>query len=659
MPAPKRPTRAKAKYLRNPTTKKPKPKKEFTAATSRQVLTTGTIPEIKRIQPPVTALEADDLDIAKHYSRYTDAHVQSAIAFIRRSGVAHFLTGLHVAVKAARGPASNRGRKEQIPFLAILVAMWMLATDRQAMRLTNIRDLLFLQITPYARRELLGITYPDRPQRPEDQPRNDKISDENRRWDDASLVTISRTFRRMLFSIDPSIHPKGRCMPWSELLQRSRPLTLREQQDAQARLDWVCNRMLETAFKTLPRRIRRKYKGSACIDATPMRLYSRGIGKNEEDCSSDPDGGFYGREGDHTEPGDLKEAFWAFDVHLVIAVDCHHGNKQYLPALPLAMTLDRPGMDPAGAARRMFAYIEAAEYPRRWLAGDLLYTDQKPEKFQTPARSIGYRPVLGYGPKHHGRQGAHPSGAHMVEGGWYCPAMPDHLVNATVNRRSKEPEVKTTHEEWLQAIEDRNQYAMRVKQKARPDGSGERLGCPAHGPHPTAACPLKPNSMNTRPTRQTDGTVQDIRLEINPSDIRTGDALPQVCSQETVTLEAPAEDNFARYRQELPYGSPQHLNTYVRLRQAQEGFHGFAKKHAARAFANPEDRLVRGKAAQSIFAAFLLAAASVEKVRNFLAYAEDEGGERWVEREPLVLALRTPPGDEAPDPPPDELPAAA
>jgi hypothetical protein len=70
---------------------------------------------------------------------------------------------------------------------------------------------------------------------------------------------------------------------------------------------------------------------------------------------------------------------------------------------------------------------------------------------------------------------------------------------------------------------------------------------------------------------------------------------------------------------------------------------------------------VRGKAAQTVFAALLLAAASVEKVRDFLGNAETDpqSGVRWVEREPLIAALRTPPGDENPDPPPEELPAAA
>ena len=414
--------------------------------------------------------------------------------------------------------------------------------------------------------------------------------------------------------------------------------------------------------RCIPRRIRRKYKGSACIDATPMRLSSTGRGVTHPECSADPDGGYYRRGGDHTETSGSGTSFFALDVSLLVAVDCHHGLKQYLPAIPLAMTLDRPGVDPAGAARRIFAYVEKAGYPVRWLAGDLLYTDQKPEKFQTAAREIGYRPVLGYGPKHHGRQGTHKTGATMVEGNWYCPHMTDPLVHATADRRKENKGERITHDEWQQRIDQRATYALRAKETRREDGS-QRFGCPASGANPTAACSHKPKSEVNRPTKQPDGTVIDARPTINPG-TTIGDALPSVCAQDTITIRPGDKETFDRYWQELAYGSVQHTTTYVRLRQAQEGVHGFAKSQVSQALENPQQRLVRGKAAQSLFAAFLLAAASVAKIRTFLHTAEtDPAGDRWVEREPLTSALRTPPGDKSPDadpdPPPDELLDAA
>ncbi|MGK2931662.1 MAG: hypothetical protein ACSLFD_02625 [Solirubrobacterales bacterium] len=391
-----------------------------------------------------------------------------------------------------------------------------------------------------------------------------------------------------------------------------------------------------------------------------MPLFARGRGKDNTECSSDPDGGFYGRQNDHTEPGEITKAMWALDISLVVAVDCHHGKRQYLPTVPIGMAVDRPGMDPAGAARRIFGYLQAANYKMNWLAGDLLYTDQKPDKFQTPAREVGYKPVLGYGPKHHGRQGAHHTGMHMIEGSWFCPATPEDLVEATVNRRSKDPRKKTTHEQWKKDMDARSVFLMRSKEKPTDDGK-ERLGCPASGANPLVACSHKPKSMLPRPTKQPDGKVVDVRITVNPTDIPTGDALPHVCAQDTLTVHRSENDESAdRYRQELRFGTLQHSTVYVRLRQAQEGLHGFAKKQAAKALDDPDARRVRGRAAQSLFAALLLAAASVAKIRTFLHTAEtDSNGDRWVKRDDLVTALRTPPGDAAPDPPPKEEPAVA
>lgn len=494
------------------------------------------------------------------------------------------------------------------------------------------------------------------------------MTEADRNWDEASERTVARTFARMLTAIDPSVLPKNRNIEWAELEKQKRFLTVAQQQLRQARLDWVCNRLLETAFRCLPRKVRRKYRGSGCIDATPMPLYSVMRGKDNAFCSSDPDGGVYGHTGDHAEPDVLSRGvFWALEIHLIVAVDCSPGDRQWLPALPLCMTTDRPGFDPSGAARRMFAYLaQVRDLPRKWLAGDLLYTDQKPGKFQDPAREVGYKPVLGYGPKHHGKQGTHRTGFDMVEGAATCPAMPEHLVNATVLRRSKGSDGRPLHEHevWIGDIKSRDDYLMRTHGKEH-DGK-QRLACPAAGNNPTARCPLKPRSMEERKTRQPNGKVVDARLTINPTEHFSdadGKPLLDVCAQDTITVDynEGGDESFNRYRQELRFGTAEHQTTYVRLRQSQEGLHGFAKKHAAQALDNPDARLVRGKAAQTLFAALLLAASSVAKIRTFLRTAETspQTGNRWVLRESLDAALRTPPGDEAPDPPPGELPAAA
>ncbi|WP_281270269.1 hypothetical protein [Geodermatophilus normandii] len=41
----------------------------------------------------------------------------------------------------------------------------------------------------------------------------------------------------------------------------------------------------------MPRRIRRQYRGSACIDATPLKRPATGLASGSPIASADPDGG--------------------------------------------------------------------------------------------------------------------------------------------------------------------------------------------------------------------------------------------------------------------------------------------------------------------------------------------------------------------------------
>lgn len=61
----------------------------------------------------------------------------------------------------------------------------------------------------------------------------------------------------------------------------------------------MANSLLELSFKVLPREVRRKWKGSVAIDATPVAAYAQGTKKRSDWASTDPDAGWYIREGNH------------------------------------------------------------------------------------------------------------------------------------------------------------------------------------------------------------------------------------------------------------------------------------------------------------------------------------------------------------------------
>ena len=129
-------------------------------------------------------------------------------------------------------------------------------------------------------------------------------------------------------------------------------------------------------------------------------------------------------------------------------------------------------------------------------------------------------------------------------------------------------------------------------------------GCPAPPPasHPGLICPLRQASRSPR-----DGRAKVLQPPPEP---------PRICTQTAITI---APDTGARYRQDLPYGSPAWHKSYATLRNTIEGLNGLIKDPAHEALAQPARRRVRGIAAQSIFTALLLMAANIRKIRAWRA----------------------------------------
>ena len=192
---------------------------------------------------------------------------------------------------------------------------------------------------------------------------------------------------------------------------------------------------------------------------------------------------------------------------------------------------------------------------------------------------------------------ANTGGVILAEGTWYCPALPEPLITATTSLRDQ----AIGRELYGQQITAR--AACQLKRKDGPDADGyQRLSCPATGTRPGLICPLRQASRSPR-----DGRAKVLQPPPEP---------PKICTQTAITI---APDIGARYRQDLPYGSPAWHKTYATLRNTIEGLNGYAKDPAHEALAQPGRRRVRGIAAQSIFTALLLTAANIRKIRAWRA----------------------------------------
>jgi hypothetical protein len=512
----------------------------------------------------------------------SDDTVAFAAELIDRSGKAPVIEG---------ALAHATGRPRPLPVRAVLAALVCLALDDRPLFLTEVTRLLFCQLSRTSRR-LLGVPGTASGER-------------------AFLAAYRRVrycFGAICSVMDPSPLPKNRRLTEQDLTARTRKMTPAQAQDARGRLEAFINSLIDASISVLTGEERAAFDGCTGLDATPVPLFSRGPSRRAGRCASDPDGGWYVREGDHREREDdkgkpLRKICWALEATIATTAR----PPAALPATPnlaIGLAMTRPGEDPGGTGARVLASAAARGHKPGWLGYDRAYTQALPGRFHLPARALGYHPVMDYRDDQLGIQ-ANTGGAILVEGTWYCPALPGPLITATTRLRGH----AITRDLYDQQIAARAAYQL--KRKDGPDADGyQRLSCPAAGHHPRLICPLRQASTSSR-----DGRAKVLQPPPEP---------PGICRQTAITI---APDTGARYRQDLPYGSPAWHRSYATLRNTIEGLNGYAKDPAHEALAQPARRRVRGIAAQSIFTALLLMAANIRKIRAWRALtASDQAG---------------------------------
>ena len=265
------------------------------------------------------------------------------------------------------------------------------------------------------------------------------------------------------------------------------------------------------------------------------------------------------------------------------------------PNLAAGLALTRPGEDPGGTGARVLASIAARGHKAGWLGYDRAYTQALPARFHLPARALGCKPVMDYRADQLGIQantGGAPRGGHLV--------LPRPARAA--DHRHHQPARPRHHPRPLRPA-DHRPPPLPAQAQRRP--RRRRLPAavlPRRRPPPRADLPAAPGlAVTTRRARQ--------GLQPPPEP-------PRICTQTAITI---APDTGARYRQDLPYGSPAWHKTYATLRNTIEGLNGLIKDPAHEALAQPARRRVRGIAAQSIFTALLLMAANIRKIRAWRA----------------------------------------
>ena len=166
------------------------------------------------------------------------------------------------------GAAEERPAREEGPEHSRFVRCWSpcrsCAVTDQPMLATRFKDVLFRQISP-TMRHALGVPKP-----PE--------AGDLRGWNNL-YRTIRTRFHGLIGLMDPSPVPKNRRFPpeiFEALLELGRSRhTEEEWAERKERLTWFANEILEMSVRTLPREVRRHWKGSVAVDDTVIAAFAR------------------------------------------------------------------------------------------------------------------------------------------------------------------------------------------------------------------------------------------------------------------------------------------------------------------------------------------------------------------------------------------------
>jgi hypothetical protein len=197
---------------------------------------------------------------------------------------------------------------------------------------------------------------------------------------EAGYRVVRRLFHDIIDGLDPSVLPKNHRLPKAEaaeLLAAADPQLIA---DRDARLFFVANSILETSVTDFrPLLDGPGWDGSVSVDGTPIATWAKGVRSAADYLATDPDAGWHVREGDHRDPEGAiepvaaaatktsngkaiaskkgankqkrrsKKYVFGYDATLVVARNTTPDSGPHrLPALVIAISLDRPGVSRSG-----------------------------------------------------------------------------------------------------------------------------------------------------------------------------------------------------------------------------------------------------------------------------------------------------------------------
>ncbi|MGO2188138.1 MAG: hypothetical protein ACTH4Y_07810 [Microbacterium gubbeenense] len=439
---------------------------------------------------------------------------------------------------------------------------------------------------------------------------------------------VRRSWDGFVDAIDPFPKVPTHQRPTVAEYEEARRVTERDPHTAvrAERLDGFANLLIDASLYEVPDEYRPPAYAVA-YDATVLRVFARGIGKArkkllgpDDKLSSEPEASFYAREReDHFDDGKLplSKVVHGFELDLLVGMHPDPDKTHETPILTLGVAHHRPGVAINDHARAVFENVRSRGHDIAAAGADRAYLPgSKEDVLQGYLYDAGIRVVMDYRKDQLGIQAQH-GGAIMVDGTWYCPAMPEGLVNlgrewaeareqadSAVEAGESAPDI-----DFTERFEMRKKFALRRKQGRNPNGSTTMM-CPAVGKSATVWCDHKPHEPKGR------GKLPILNPPHAPGDI---------CNNRTsMTIPRDASNGKAlKYGQSYAYGTAEWAKHYGR-RNVVESFNAYIKGAKGMKLDNAADYRMRGRASKYLLATIGVVAANLLKIDAFLAEREHE-----------------------------------
>jgi hypothetical protein len=544
------------------------------------------------------------------------ALVNDAARIIDDSHVVDKLTEWEKTDQAYRG-----GRASTLPMRTILIAWLIIALESQPLHISRVAELLSMRLTMKTA-NALGIPFT--------QVREEVVYDR-----------VHRATQRLTRLLDhqplPTRHRRLTKMEW-EAVRQDRTERADELERKRLRMFQFTNAILRAQHDQLPAEVRREAI-SLTVDATAVKSFGRGMGRAllasrrpDQTVPSEPDDGWYirdskERDNDGTPAENVKKAFWGREYELVALLSNDPSRPRAVPHIVIGFNHHAPGAQPSASAREIFDDIQQRGYQFDHIVGDQAYLPgSKEDVLQNPLRRAGAKLVMKYPTSPTGeKSGAEGTiqvaahGAHMVEGTFYCPALPKNLRSVMVDYQKDinddrknaklSPTERATRKLQHQQHRDRQLEERRrweLRRKERPDEHGQvPMRCPAVGPSRTLKCPLKPDQPANLPA----GAVP---LPVLSPPKAPGD----ICTHRSSTTFN--TDDGSKWQQHYRYGTPEWERAHSYGRQVIESYNSSLKDGGDSGIGDPTRRRLRGATAQAFLVLFAVAATNARRIRQWL-----------------------------------------